>query len=45
MNEKLFTLKEWIYFFIRNVCEIWCLLPMKLGNWATDKLNSSYYKK
>lgn len=45
MNKRLFTPKEWLYYSIGVFCLVVCVIPQKIGNWATDKLNKSYYKQ
>lgn len=44
MDKRVFTTKEWIYYAIRTFFIILCIIPNKIANWATDKINNSYYK-
>jgi hypothetical protein len=44
MKFKHMTLKERFYFTLRWMCKIVIDVPMRIGNWATDKLNKSYYQ-
>lgn len=44
MTPKALSRKEVIYWYIRLVCQVIVYPFQKLGNWATDKLNESYYK-
>ena len=43
MKIEYLNFKENVYFIIRQICSILAFLPFKIGNWATDKLNESYY--
>lgn len=40
---KRFTIKEEIFYIIRQTCLFLDYPLQKIGNWATDKLNKSYY--
>lgn len=44
MNKRVFTLTEWFYWLIRVVFGAICTPPKAVANWATDRLNKSYYK-
>ncbi len=43
MTKKNFTLKEWFYWTVRAVFGSLTYLPTKVANWATDRLNKSYF--
>lgn len=45
MKNKSFTSKEIGYYAIRQACFYIVYIPTKIGNWATNKLNKSYYEK
>jgi len=44
MKWKHLNNKEKMYYLIRTICIVFGYLPQEIGNWATDKLNKSYYK-
>lgn len=44
MKTNLLTPKELFYYSVRTVCMVIAFPFQKVGNWATDRLNKSYYK-
>lgn len=44
MKTEYFTIKEWSYYLLRQLCLVVVYIPSMVGNWATDKLNESYYQ-
>lgn len=43
MNKRLFTIKEYCLFLVRLACMMLASIPARIANWATDRLNKSYY--
>ncbi len=44
MEKKYFNSKERFLYVVYKIAEIIVFLPNKVGNWAMDRLNKSYYK-
>jgi hypothetical protein len=45
MNIKYLNKRQLIYYVIYQSCKFIAYIPHKIGNWAVDKLNKSYFKE
>lgn len=45
MTKRNFTIKEWLLYIIRGIFMAIGYIPHCIANWATDKLNKSYYRE
>lgn len=43
MRFRNLTIKQQLLYTLRFLCEKSVYVPLKVGNWATDRLNKSYY--
>jgi hypothetical protein len=44
MRFRQLTFKQQLLWTLRHTAFVFAYIPIKIGNWATNKLNKSYYK-